>query len=166
MRNKSRSVNVCPAIVVAAVMPDVMRLHLPSPIRKHLSTAVRSGAIRSQKKSAACSVFRWKRQKKSPPLSSAPATAKMWQHDAVTSAFTIALPPQAADSPRGPVIMAVLVLVPAPLPVRLALLPSIRVLQAWTAANARPVANVSLPVRVTSLSSSGICHLCRALFQP
>ena len=81
------------------------------------------GAIRSQKKSAACSVFRWKRQKKSPPLSSAPVTVKMRQHDAVTSAFTIALPPQAAGSPRGPVIMAVLVLVPAPLPVRLALSP-------------------------------------------
>ena len=72
---------------------------------------------------AACSVFRWKRQKKSPPLSSAPVTVKMRQHDAVTSAFTIALPPQAAGSPRGPVIMAVLVLVPAPLPVRLALSP-------------------------------------------
>ena len=87
--------NNCGGCGYAAAMPSP----LPSPIRKHLSTAVRSGAIRSQKKSAACSVFRWKRQKKSPPLLSAPATVKMRQHDAVTSAFTIALPPQAADSP-------------------------------------------------------------------
>lgn len=53
-----------------------------------------------QKRSAVCSVFRWKKQKKSPLMSNAPATAKMQQPDAVTSASTTALPlPAAGLSP-------------------------------------------------------------------
>ena len=105
--------------------------------------------ILSQKRSAVCSAFRWKKQKKSPLMSNAPATAKMQQPDAVTSASTTALPLPAAGFPRGPATMAVSALAPVLPLVRSVQLPSIRVLQAWTVPNARPVENVLLPVRGT-----------------
>lgn len=77
------------------------------------------------------------------------ATAKMQQPDAVTSASTTALPLPAAGFPRGPATMAVSALAPVLPLVRSVQLPSIRVLQAWTVPNARPVENVLLPVRGT-----------------